>query len=536
MTAIWNSISNPITSFLDRLTSRVTMYRLVVALLLALALIALAYAQFAPDQVSIEPKAMLLSLVVLLVATYGSNRLFALAFRVQPHSESSVITALLLYFLAVPTAEPVALAWLVVLAALASGSKYLLAFRHRHIFNPAAAGAALYGVLFSLIWPAFADRPSYSPIGWWLGTSESMAPYVIVAAFLVLFRTRKLAMGVLFVVLTAALVVYSLVDGGAPFGNSVYNSLFTYYPIIFLAGFMLSEPLTLPPLRRQQLAVAAIVAFFFAYPLLFGALEIGNVSLFGGQEWALLAGNLFAFCCGQRKGIELTFTGRTQLTPTTYEFEFASRRPLNHRPGQYMELTVPHRKADSRGIRRVFSLTSPPEEPGVARFGIKMAEKSSSFKTAFAELQPGDKVAATAVGGDFLLPADPQQPLLLIAGGIGITPYISQLAHLHGTDAQRDVVLVYAVNDPSEISYSEVLSRTGTRVVLVAPTAPGSLPSGWTFAEGRFLSADILREQVPDAMRRAAYVSGPPVMVNAISGALAGMGVAKVKTDRFSGY
>ena len=109
-----------------------------------------------------------------------------------------------------------------------------------------------------------------------------------------------------------------------------------------------------------------------------------------------------------------------------------------------MELTLPHRKPDSRGWRRVFSIAAAPGDGAPVKFGIRLPEKSSSFKKALLALEPGAKVSGTSVGGDFLLPDDDSK-LLLVAGGIGITPYISQLEQLRASGAKRDVAVVYAI-------------------------------------------------------------------------------------------
>ena len=81
--------------------------------------------------------------------TYASNRALAALFRVRPHSESSLITGLLLYFLFWPTCSVRlrrrGLAGVALACVLASASKYALAWRGRHIFNPAAAGAFITG-------------------------------------------------------------------------------------------------------------------------------------------------------------------------------------------------------------------------------------------------------------------------------------------------------------------------------------------------------------------------------------------------------
>jgi NAD(P)H-flavin reductase len=116
-----------------------------------------------------------------------------------------------------------------------------------------------------------------------------------------------------------------------------------------------------------------------------------------------------------------------------------------------------------------------------------------------------------------------------VAGGIGITPFLSQLRH----ESARDAVLVYGASSADEVPFTEELA--GVRVVLVCPQRPASLPEGWTYVEAPFLSAEIVAAAVPDLGGRRAYVSGPPAMVNAVRADLKKRCVS-IKTDYFSGY
>jgi ferredoxin-NADP reductase len=298
-------------------------------------------------------------------------------------------------------------------------------------------------------------------------------------------------------------------------------------PTVFFAGFMLSEPLTLPPRRWQQLAEAALVGIVSSVAFTFGP-------LYSSPQLALLIGNLLAFLVGQRRGIRLTFEGRRQLTPTSWDLAFRPAAPVRFEPGQYMELTLPHSGTDARGWRRVFSIATAPAS-GEVRFGVRLPENPSSFKTALMTLEPGTAVTATSVNGDFLLPRDPAQKLLLVAGGIGVTPFIGQLQHAVGEPQRRDAVLVYAVSSAAELAYGPELEATGVRVVVVSPDRP-PLPAHWTWVEGGALSARIVHDAVPDARDRVAYVSGAPTAVSALRRALRGSGVRRVRTDTFIGY
>jgi ferredoxin-NADP reductase len=308
---------------------------------------------------------------------------------------------------------------------------------------------------------------------------------------------------------------------------------FVSTPVVFFAGFMLTEPLTLPPTRRGQLAIAAVVAVLFAVPTAVNV-DLGFVAL--TPELALIIGNVAAFLLGQRRGIGLTLAGKRSFGPTIAEFTFEPDAPVRFQPGQYLELTVPHRRADSRGTRRIFSIATADPSGNTVAVGMKVpAGGASSFKRALAELPAGTHLRATMVGGDFVLPADPAQPLLMVAGGIGITPFLPQLAECVRGDRRRDVVLVYGVPDPAEIPYLNELASFGVPVVLTVPGSPTGVPADWRLVHGS-LSAEVLTRTVPDLASRVALVSGPPAMVNAMSTALRELGAKGVKTDAFLGY
>lgn len=499
----------------DARLGKVTMYRLV-AFCLGL-LVVLAFALSFAGILYYEAAALAATLIVLLGVTYGSNRLYGAMFGVRPHAESSLITAGLLFFLLWPSTEPLELLAIALAAAAASASKYLIAYRGRHIVNPAA-----FGVLFVTLL-------QLSGGVWWVATAP-MLPAVAVLALVVAYRTRRLPIVALFVGVAGALMVgFRLVDGDTV--GAAVEYAFVITPVVFFGGFMLTEPLTLPPTRRQQLVLAAGVAVLFALPTL-ASIDLWFIAL--TPEVALIIGNVVAFTLGQRRGIGLTLTGTRSFGPTTAEFTFTPDAPVRFTPGQFLELTLPHGKADSRGTRRVFSIATADPSGDTVSVGIKIPmEKASSFKRELAGLPVGTHLRATTVGGDFVLPADPTAPLLLVAGGIGITPFLSQLAAC--VREHRDVVLVYGVTDPAEIPYRDELAAFDVPVVLAVPGTPSSVPSSWRLVDG-FLSADVLRTVVPDVRSRTAYVSGPPGMVNALSAALREQGARGVRTDVFVGY
>ncbi|MFE4227788.1 FAD-dependent oxidoreductase [Arthrobacter sp. NPDC056886] len=529
-------------SRLDTALGRLTMYRLVLWVLAILAVYSLLLNVL--GWLTFGLPEMLAHLALCLGLTYASSQGLAALFHVRPHTESSLITGLLLYFLFWPSQltqglQVAEITGVALACVLASASKYALAWRGRHIFNPAAAGAFLAGLT------------GLNIATWWAAT-PAMLLLVLPGVLLVLYRTGKVTMAAVFTVVAASIVAADLLRAGLELPEALWQT-FAQRPVLFFVGFMLTEPLTLPPRRWQQLALAAVVGVLFAVPY-----NLGFVA--NSPELALLVGNVLAFAVGQRGGVRLRFVASRTLTPTTTEFSFRPERRVRFIPGQSLELHLPPgtaegnrpgtrtRVGDGKGIRRVFSLTSAPGAP-LLTIGVGTAEPVSSAKRSLLALAPGDEVSATTINGDFLLPRNPATPVLLIAAGIGITPYMAQLAAAPAgssagdaagasagdRDLHRDVVLLYLAKNAAELGYAEELQRSGARIL--ARLADGSAPPDFMEDAGsRRIDAAVLKELVPDIGGREVFVSGSPASVSSLRAAARGAGARRIHVDSFTGY
>lgn len=491
---------------IDAITGRVSMYRLAtitLAVVLAQAVLFAFLNVIGPD-----PFAILGTLGVVIVATLGANEIAARLARVVPHRESSVITALIVTCIVQPsltTPGLIAAAGAGIIAAL---SKYLIVWRGRHLLNPAATGVLIAGII---------GYYAGQGVGFWWVATPALLPAVAIGALLLLDRTRRLDVGLIFIGLTIIIIGIRLVaTGTAPLG--AITTVLQLFPVVFLAGFMLSEPLTLPPRRWQQWLTAAAVAVAFSVPFGFGP-------IYTSPELALVLGNIVAFAVSRRSGFSLRLVERVALSTFATEYRFEPSRPVPFDAGQYLELHLPH-AADIRGLRRTFTIASAPEQavdseaPRIA-IGIRTPEDGSSFKRVLGALEPGSRVAVTQTAGDFVLPRDASIPIIMVAGGIGMTPFASQLASLAERGEQRDIVVVVVSRNPGEVLYRDVLERASARIVELTPEQ---------------LTTDALRELVPDLATRRGYVSGAPAIVAAGRAALRQGGVRRVHTDYFAGY
>lgn len=518
-TSLWNRVF--------AVLGRVSMYRLALLSLAGLALVAFVVSFFqlvAPTPGELLASAALLAAVCALVDA-AAQAVVRLPWRI----ESSLITAGILLFILRPTLEPAGLAGIALAAAVASLSKYVLAWRGRHIFNPAAAGAAVLTIVS--IW-----LPDLGASSWWVGTPVLAAP-VLILGLAVLVRTEKVRVISVFLVVAVAVGVARTATQYQQAGLQLETMDILWpvlwsSPFLFLGAFMLSEPLTMPPRRWQQFTVAALVGVLAGWPI-----DLGAISL--GQERALLVGNLlaFAFAFSMRSAVKLTLESRAELTPTVQALTFRARRRLAFVPGQYLELDVPHRHPDARGTRREFSIASAPEDLPlltVAFREVPGAKSQSSYKKALAQVTAGDALAVTGVWGDFILPKKPSSAVLMVAAGIGITPFVSQLRHVRLAEHDRDIVLVYVASEASELAFRDELEASGVPTIVFTRDEPQNLPRHWRWARGVRLDAAGLEQVVPDISARHVYISGPAGLIADLAPALEH--ARSITTDAFSGY
>jgi ferredoxin-NADP reductase len=497
--------------WIDSILNTMSMYRLLSVSLSILFGLSVFLSLF--GQLPYQAVAMIASASVLVLAAYLANLALGRLFAVQTHDESSFISALILFFLFSPTVEPQALMSLGLVAIVAMASKFVLVAHGRHIFNPAAIATVIAGVT------------GVAHTAWWIAT-PIMLPATALLALLILYKTRRLVLGGLFLLIAASLIMTSLLIDGQSLLEA--GRFLLSWPLLYFAGFMLSEPLTSPPRQWQQYAVGAVVAVIFALPF-----TIGTIS--SSPAWALVIGNVIAYLFARRRHLQLRFLSRKQLTSSTDEYTFEVDRPINFAAGQYMELTVPHKGKDGRGIRRVFSIIGASGDSTI-RFGIKMYDRSSSFKRAIKALEKGAVINATGVNGDFLLPKDATTPLLFVAGGVGITPFVSHLLAIKQANETRDITLIYSVANQNDLLYTDVLKSSGVRVIIVAKNNQQPSTASWIYHTNDRLDANDIATYIPDLTKRHAYVSGPPAMVDAFKQILRICNVRTIKSDYFTGY
>ena len=210
---------------------------------------------------------------------------------------------------------------------------------------------------------------------------------------------------------------------------------------------------------------------------------------------------------------------------------------VDFQAGQYFWVTLldpPY--DDEKGPKRHISVVTSPNDHGV--LGLCTRLRDSAFKKSLAELPVGTEVDVEQPKGTFLLPDDTDTPLVLVAGGIGITVFRCMLLAITEGGLPYDVTLLYSNRDRESTAFYEELvelerAHPNVRVVFTMTD-----DDGWE-GETRRIDGAFLRDHLGADLSAYRYlVAGPPPMAEGVEQVLAGEGVPDdlVAADRFSGY
>lgn len=206
-----------------------------------------------------------------------------------------------------------------------------------------------------------------------------------------------------------------------------------------------------------------------------------------------------------------------------------------HRAGQHVDVRLT--AEDGYQAQRSYSIASAPEDERLMLTVERLADGEVS-PYLVDELRPGDELELRGpIGGYFVWEARLGGPLLLVAGGSGVVPFMAMLRHRAATDGLVPTRLLYSSRSLDDVIYRRELERLAAAGdgLDVVQTLTRSQPPGWT-GYGRRIDAEMLAEVAwPPDDRPLAFICGPTPFVEAAAGGLVALGYepARVKTERF---
>ncbi|MCC8394634.1 2Fe-2S iron-sulfur cluster-binding protein [Paraburkholderia sp. MMS20-SJTR3] len=211
------------------------------------------------------------------------------------------------------------------------------------------------------------------------------------------------------------------------------------------------------------------------------------------------------------------FTGRVKdsvdLTPTIKGiFVELDGAGIEFQAGQYVNVQIP-----GEDMPRAFSLAGKPGSATLIELNVRRVPGGKGTGYLHEALKPGDALRFSGPFGRFFVRASDPQPVILIAGGSGLSSPRSMLLDLLEQGDTRPITLVYGARDRAELYYHdefvELEKRHGnfTYVPALSNEAEGSTWDGF-----RGFVHDAAKAHFNGDFRgHKAYLCGPPVMIEA---------------------
>jgi ferredoxin-NADP reductase len=209
-------------------------------------------------------------------------------------------------------------------------------------------------------------------------------------------------------------------------------------------------------------------------------------------------------------------------TPDIRTFRIARPEGFDFKPGQFLTVRL---RAEGREHVRCYSISSPPSRGGHMEISVKRIGLVSG--ALHASVRPGSLLSVRPPAGSFVYPMDDERPLVLLAGGVGITPLMAMLRHAVEAEPARPVTLFYSVRKVEDIAFHDELTLLARRhdhvriffAVSEGDPGPGHFPG--------VISESLITTMVPDVTHAVCMICGPQPMMNAMTATLASLGVPK---------
>src|SRR6266850_765410 len=220
-------------------------------------------------------------------------------------------------------------------------------------------------------------------------------------------------------------------------------------------------------------------------------------------------------------------------------FHFARPAGFAHAAGQNVLVTLlDPPQTDSQGSSRTFTLASAPHEPELM---VATRMRDSAYKRVLKSAAIGTPVRVEGPDGVMVLHEDAARPAVFLAGGIGVTPFVSMARHAAKEKLPHRILLLYSNRRPEDAAFLEELERleqANRNYRLIATMTEAAKSARPWSGETAMIGRELLERSLRDVKAPVYYFAGPPGMTMAMQSMLAAMGVSvnDMRCEEFYGY
>jgi predicted ferric reductase len=203
---------------------------------------------------------------------------------------------------------------------------------------------------------------------------------------------------------------------------------------------------------------------------------------------------------------------------------------FDYAPGQFAFITL--KRQGFRTEEHHFTLSSSPARKDAITFTIK---SSGDFTATINKTKPGDIGMIDGPYGHFSHALYPAEDIVMIAGGIGITPMLGMLRYMADTGDKRAIVLIWGNRSEKDIVFRDEIDAMPARLNLRVHHVLSSQPD-WPGEKGKVDEALLKRLLTEQDRRARVFLCGPPIMMNLVTASLRKIGFSanRIHTERFS--
>lgn len=235
---------------------------------------------------------------------------------------------------------------------------------------------------------------------------------------------------------------------------------------------------------------------------------------------------------------ETRLRGREEIAEGTVAFHLDKPEGFEFKAGQALELLLPDPTGSPQDIGHAFSIVTAPHEGDLV---IATRMRDSAYKRALKALPDRARVRLDGPFGSLTLHNKRARAAVFIAGGIGITPFVSMTRHALHERLPRRILLLYSNRRPEDAAFLaelESLHASNPDFRLVATMTEMEKSARRWEGERRLVDAAFVREAAAGLPDPIYYVAGPPAMAEAVRRTLAQAGIDDddIRSEDFHGY
>lgn len=232
-------------------------------------------------------------------------------------------------------------------------------------------------------------------------------------------------------------------------------------------------------------------------------------------------------------------TKKEEVAVGTMAFYFKKPTDFKFIAGQYLNLRlIDPLETDEEGNRRFFSIATAPYEEELM---IATRMRDSAFKRTLKNMPVGERIEIFGPSGNLILHQDTSQKAILLAGGIGITPFRSMILQASFERLPHKIYLFYSNRRPEDSAFLtelEKIQKENPNYKFIGTMIEMADSKRIWQGETGCITKQLLIKYLGSLDKAIFYTAGPPQMVEAMVKLLqeAGINQDRIKSEDFTGY